>query len=123
MWQLQNAGASGSGGGSGGGGGGHYDTGGGGNGRADVDATTLAGMKQTIYNLYKYYGKDAAADRLDQYAGQLNDAQYAQLVQQAQELMNGAGQAKKTPTIKKPGQKKKSGGSGGSGRQNTAATR
>lgn len=119
MWQLQNAGASGSGSGSGGGSGRSGSTGG--DDRADVDATTLAGMKQTIYNLYKYYGKDAAADRLDQYAGQLNDAQYAQLVQQAQELMNGAGQAKKTPTIKKPRQKKKSGGSGGSGRQNTAA--
>lgn len=116
MWQLQNAGASGSGGGSGGGGSATSNL-------PDVDAQQLAGMKQTIYNLYKYYGSDAAADRLDQYAGQLNDAQYAQLVQQAQELMNGAGQAKKTPTVEKPRQKKKSGGSGGSGRQSTAATR
>ena len=105
MWQLQNAGASGSGSGSGGGPGGSGRTGG--DDRADVDATTLAGMKQTIYNLYKYYGKDAAADRLDQYAGQLNDAQYAQLVQQAQELMNGAGQAKKPAASKKPLPKKR----------------
>ena len=78
-------------------------------------------MRQTIYNLYKYHGSEAAADMLDEYALRLNDAQYAQVARLAQELMNGAGQAKKTPIIKKPGQKKKSGG--GSGRQSTAATR
>lgn len=114
QWQLANA--------TGGGGSVGYYGSGGGNNSADVDATTLAGMKRTIYNLYKYYGKDAAADRLDQYAGQLNDAQYAQLAQQAEELMNGAGQAKKTPAVEKPGQKKKN-DSGGSGRQRSGATR
>lgn len=114
QWQLANST-----------GGGYYYSGDGGSGSdiADVDNVTLAGMKQTIYNFYKYYGKDAAADKLDQYANQLNDAQYAQLVQQAQELMNGAGQAKKTLTVQKPGQKKKTGSSGGSGRQSTTIAR
>lgn len=120
MWQLQNAGAS----GSGSGGGGSRNTGGtSSNDRPDVDSQQLARMRQTIYNLYKYHGSEAAADMLDEYALRLNDAQYAQVARLAEELMNGAGQAKKTPTVEKPGQKKKSGGSGGSGRQSTAATR
>lgn len=95
MWQLQNAGASGSGGGSGGGG--RRNTGGtSSNDRPDVDSQQLARMRQTIYNLYKYHGSEAAADMLDEYALRLNDAQYAQVARLAEELTRSENKTNKS---------------------------
>jgi hypothetical protein len=99
MWQLQNAGASGSG---SGGGGGYYNTGGGGNDRADVDATTLAGMKQTIYNASKYggiNGVDTVWEALEKMSPQLSDTAFNELYEYAESLNKGTG---KKPS-KKPG--------------------
>ena len=87
-WQLKNAGA---------GGGGSRNTGGtSSNDRPDVESQQLARMRQTIYNLYKYHGSEAAADMLDEYALRLNDAQYAQVARLAEELTRSENKTNKS---------------------------